>query len=695
MKRFLVPLLIMLTLAAPAQNDGSAAYHTRADSNYISYKKQLEDLYTARGMEKDEIKNLLSEYSRIGLVSNESFARVLAHLYGPGQGIAVLVYFFNNDTLIRILLEPGMVKNVDSFHITREQLADLNIDIVNSINVYAKSEDRSPKKRGGDVTVTGPPGYNFNDAIANASRILFPPGFSRSYRHLMIVPALNIGSIPFHLLRPYGDSDFLIDRCSFSIAPSLLDIVKQRSKQLKARDVNIDEAKLKLDAALFVSNPAYPYSPDYIFPNLPGAKAEVNSVMKYTRSSVVLDSSAATKEKVIAGMNGKDIAYFATHGIASTTDPMQKSFLVLTGTSPFLTAKEVMDLRNDHNFSYPKMVVLSACQTGLGKAMEAGIAGLARSFLIGGSDHVIMSLWNVDDEATAFLMGRFMFYLDKQNFSTPSEPLRNAILDAKAKYKSPALWASFSCFGVDKGPVSPLSVKGIKLKINAENNETKFSLADSIQLVKRLLPLDKVHVTSNEMEADIVVSKGKDFDQLVYPANHEVFSTLSEHTIEESLLSFSKYKYLRDINITDPSVNVEVRLVKLKNGVMNPSRNEGQFSIGDTMVIVIKNHSPFDVYVNILDMQPDGILNAILPGILGYEPETKIPAGKTRYFDEQYLTISYPAGKEVFKVFVSEQPIDLQKLARIYLNLPDFILMEMGVGNRMAAFNILFNIIPK
>ena len=95
------------------------------------------------------------------------------------------------------------------------------------------------------------------------------------------------------------------------------------------------------------------------------------------------------------------------------------------------------------------MVILSACQTGLGRSMEAGVAGLARSFLIAGSNHVIMSLWSVDDNATAFLMERFIYHLQTPSLFCPSEQLRQAILDTKKKFPNPSQWASFSVFGID------------------------------------------------------------------------------------------------------------------------------------------------------------------------------------------------------------------------------------------------------
>jgi CHAT domain-containing protein len=128
---------------------------------------------------------------------------------------------------------------------------------------------------------------------------------------------------------------------------------------------------------------------------------------------------------------------------------MEKSCLVLSKPKAYLTAKDVMDLRKDKNFKFPGMVILSACQTGLGKNMEAGVAGLARPFLIGGSNHVVMSLWSVDDKATAYLMSRFIHHLKTPMLYAPSEQLRMAILDTMKRYPNPAHWSSFSIFGID------------------------------------------------------------------------------------------------------------------------------------------------------------------------------------------------------------------------------------------------------
>ena len=71
------------------------------------------------------------------------------------------------------------------------------------------------------------------------------------------------------------------------------------------------------------------------------------------------------------------------------------------------------------------------------------------------------------------------------------------------------------------------------------------------------------------------------------------------------------------------------------------------------------------VYINILDMQPDGKINAILPkSARGIKSEDlRINAGATRLFSTYNIVIRPPYGKEVFKIFVSETEINLENLA--------------------------------
>jgi CHAT domain-containing protein len=60
-----------------------------------------------------------------------------------------------------------------------------------------------------------------------------------------------------------------------------------------------------------------------------------------------------------------------------------------------------------------------------------------------------MSLWNVDDEATAYLMNRFFLYLKHSTQNIPAGAMRRAVLETRKRYPHPSQWASFSLFGID------------------------------------------------------------------------------------------------------------------------------------------------------------------------------------------------------------------------------------------------------
>lgn len=142
--------------------------------------------------------------------------------------------------------------------------------------------------------------------------------------------------------------------------------------------------------------------------------------------------------------------HFATHGYLDSDRPDLSAVLLSLVDEKgepqdgFLRAHEV------YNLDLPaELVVLSACQTGLGKEIKGeGLVGLTRGFMYAGARRVLVSLWNVNDKATAELMQRFYRRMLRDNQS-PAAALRLAQVEMwqQKQWQSPYYWAAFTMQG--------------------------------------------------------------------------------------------------------------------------------------------------------------------------------------------------------------------------------------------------------
>lgn len=282
-------------------------------------------------------------------------------------------------------------------------------------------------------------------AIKTLSNLLLPLPIASQLDNtsqLIVVPILEIGTVPFAALQPFDDDTYLVDKMSISIAASLFDI---------GQFINPLWLDNPRKPPLIVGNPHLPNSPGWLLPPLPGAEQEAQAVATMLNSTPLLGQEA-TKSAILANVSSASLLYFATHGIANAQNPLADSFLMFSATQleqGWWTAGEVQNTELK-----AELAILSACQTGLGQAHDAGMIGLARAFQIAGVPRVVMSLWNVDDQVTSELMQRFVQYLiDIENFidyPRASEALRRAMLDIKQNHPDPVKWASFNLFGTPR-----------------------------------------------------------------------------------------------------------------------------------------------------------------------------------------------------------------------------------------------------
>lgn len=353
------------------------------------------------------------------------------------KGTALLFYAYQGESLQIWLIGQDGLQAYSSRQVTTQKLESVIYDLRASLGVDSLQSSRAPSLR----NPKGPPPdvrlkIPTERAIAEVTDVLLPQTIAEqlsSVRHLIIAPILGIGTVPFAILRPFKSDAFLIEKMSVSVAPNLFDI-EDNTKPWTPRYKN----------PLVIGNPYFPPDAKWKVPPLPGAEEEALAIGKMI-SARPLTGRRATKRRVMARAEDADFLYFATHGISSSDNPLTGGFLFLTArnlTRGFWTAKEIQSYRLT-----AQIAVLSACQTGLGKIHDAGVIGLSRAFQIAGVPRVVMSLWSVNDKATAELMKAFVKYLRS---NMPSEALRLAMLEVKKDRPQLSHWASFVLFGTPR-----------------------------------------------------------------------------------------------------------------------------------------------------------------------------------------------------------------------------------------------------
>jgi CHAT domain-containing protein/tetratricopeptide (TPR) repeat protein len=160
---------------------------------------------------------------------------------------------------------------------------------------------------------------------------------------------------------------------------------------------------------------------------------------------------AASKSKA-TGSEMKDFRklHFATHGVLDTLHPELSGLVLSLYDEHGQPLDGVLRLNDIYNLRLgADLVVLSACRTALGKEWRGeGLIGLTRGFMYAGAARVLASLWSVEDQATAELMGNFYRGMLREGLS-PAAALRKAQLEMRRdpKRKSPYYWAGFSLQG--------------------------------------------------------------------------------------------------------------------------------------------------------------------------------------------------------------------------------------------------------
>ena len=292
-------------------------------------------------------------------------------------------------------------------------------------------------------------------------------------RRLFIAPDGELSLVPFEALPLEDHGNFVADLYEISYVSTGRDILrfsmspKPSSQPLVVVNPDYDLGRLGMRGAN--------HKPvDFGFATLKATQAEGERLAELLRARLVCGTAAV--KSVVQTHPSPSILVLSTHGyfipdvlfdgkpdqhteeycgfrFRDLPNPMWRAGLAFAGANTFLwsgkllpevgtgilTAEEVTGL----DMSGTQLAVLSACETGLGTLQAGeGVFGFRRAFVAAGVRTLVMSLWDVDDAATAFVMDRYFSHLIERQMGR-LEALRQAQTDLRRLTVSDAVLLPF------------------------------------------------------------------------------------------------------------------------------------------------------------------------------------------------------------------------------------------------------------
>jgi CHAT domain-containing protein len=283
---------------------------------------------------------------------------------------------------------------------------------------------------------------------------------------------------------PTPDGKYVLDNSNILLISNTKDLFtnKTRSKVVSEKEVALmfgnPEFYKNTQPGEPLASSGLTRSTAEVVSSLPGTKAEIeelNDLLNRKGWETTKYTEAEATEATMKLIQSPRIFHVATHGFFKETpkasildpefnenaaydNPLLKTGLLLAGAGDILnqsqynynvdngilTAYEAMNL----NLDQTDLVVLSACETGLGEVQAGeGVYGLQRAFLVAGARTIVMSLFKVSDEATQQLMIKFY----RKWIETGNK--RQAFVDAKKEirneFRDPIYWGPFVMIGLD------------------------------------------------------------------------------------------------------------------------------------------------------------------------------------------------------------------------------------------------------
>ena len=361
--------------------------------------------------------------------------------------LAIITYFATAEALYVFVIKKGSDVVVEKIAITGEGLAD---KVANAILMIGSNKDKPFKSTASDDNALA-------DVLADLYEVLIAPIDNHlvGINNLAVLPVKWLNYLPFEALVKRGpDEKWQFLQQSMQVVYLSSHTYADQAFSL----VNPETAPATPDIVAF-GNPDLG-DPDYA---LPFAAEEVKEIGRLFPGTVVFVGEEATKTNFTAHWGRHEIVHIAAH--AQLLDG-QAQILLAPGKSGTMAIEELFDLSPNETTSF---VVLSACQTaidpdltritwqpkvggdGIPVSASGPVASAAHTLLLVGIPAVTATLWKIDDQATALLMGEFYSQLkENHDIYTAFRQAQLKMMQRQDAYSQPYYWAAFVYYGLER-----------------------------------------------------------------------------------------------------------------------------------------------------------------------------------------------------------------------------------------------------
>jgi CHAT domain-containing protein len=374
------------------------------------YKTQITGLTNQRKKLLQTLKSKDPDLASFLNVEIASLSKVQSNL-NEGETIAYAIPAEKNERIQFLLIEKNSV-HFRPLKITYDEL-QANIDqFVSTFMDYDEDIDSGR----GIALINNKKQLEDLGEPTNASFFNQNFNFKKTIKKLYVVPSASLYFMPWGIL----NTNYPI-----SVLPT--------GSWLNRKYIQYTNKKITI-----VGNPIFGNE----LPQLEGAEQEAKAIGKLYHQQPLIGAKATEKNLRLQIGNGVDILHLATHGVYNYTDPLESSI--------YLTQKnKAYALTAEHIFKYPlaaNKVILSACETGLGKAIAGDdLLGLTRSFFLGGANSVLGSLWAIEDEGTLVFMEAFHKFAKTEETSRAWFMAKN---HTQRLGYPPSVYAAFIYYGI-------------------------------------------------------------------------------------------------------------------------------------------------------------------------------------------------------------------------------------------------------